>query len=252
MRRVLITALFITLSPLPAAAATGLTITRVIEADDFTPPVPGFGASELECPAGVGSPGNGEKVQLHLAAQMGRRDEPGMSIILRLDEKAVYVLHHEARTYSKLRYPPRAREVKSPGWGKEMEEYMIFSPEGPVEQTEVEIGDSPGLRRSVTMQSTVLGRRDVEVYLLPQPEFASIARALEDLAETIRGSVGSRLEHVGLPDHLPVGVGVAVYQPSYKVRSAERFDSLETADLDAALFSPPDGYREVDHEPGCF
>lgn len=254
MHKVLITALLIMLSSLPAAAMTGLTITRVIEADAFTPPV-SSGASELECPVGVGIPGNGEKVQLHLTAQMGRRDEPGMSIILRLDEEVVYILHHKARTYSKLRYPPRAKNVKSPhppGWGKEMEEYMSFSPEGPVEQTEVEIGDSRGLRRSVTIQSTVRGRRDVEAYLLPQPEFASIARDLEGLAETIRGSAGSLLEHVGLPDHLPVGVSVATHQPSYKVRFAERFEGLEPIDLDATFFRPSDGYRKVDHEPGCF
>lgn len=255
MRRVFVATLVILIAPVPAVAVGGLTITRVIEADDFTPPVPTSGATERECPEGVASPGNGEKVRLHLAPRMGRRDEPGMSIILRLDEEVVYVLHHKERTYSKLQYPLRAAKLKQshpPGAGEELAEYLTFSPEGPVEQAEVEIGDSPGLRRSVTIQSVVLGRRDVEAHLLPQPEFAPIAGPLEDLAQTIRGFANSWIEDVGLPDHIPVGVGVAIHQPSYKVRFAERFESLETVDLDAGLFSPPDEYRKVDHEPACF
>lgn len=237
-----------------AGAAEGLIVHRTVVGDQFSRGVVAESSSGPICPERVREPSLGDEVRLLLAPRMARRDEPAFSVILDLDREVALLLHHDAKTYSELRYPPNPRALHSSfrkGMGTAAADVFPFVAQGPVEQATGTAGDRPVIVRTRAVESPLLGRLDVEAHLIDSAAGA-IAQRVESLAQAIRGDGEAWLPLLGDGEGLPLSLGTTLHQPASKVQVFERFEKLEEIDLEPAVFAPPTDYREVRHRPDCF
>ena len=57
----------------------------------------------------------GDEIRLWLSPRAGKKDVPTVSFILRLesaDRGMMYILFHDEKAYSELRYPPKPNELR--------------------------------------------------------------------------------------------------------------------------------------------
>lgn len=253
MKRKVQAAWLVLLISLPSYAAAGVVVTRRVVADDFAPPVSSSG--NPACPQSVARPKPGDEVRLVVAGQAARRDEPSLSVIVRLDAAKAYLLHHASRTYSELPYPPEARHLETPfreSMGPAAAEVFPFAAEGPLQEASGRIGDLAVLHRSRGINSLMLGRRDVELEVSTSPEGAAAAFAAEGLLQAVRNGGEAWLALLGPASGLPLGLAETLHQPEVRVRYAEQFVGIDRTEVSEALFAPPTDYRKVDHVPDCF
>lgn len=237
----------------PAQASAGVVVTRRVVADEFSPPTSATGNDA--CPQGLRRPRSGDVVRLLVEGPSARSDEPALSVIVRVDAGKAYLLHHASRTYSELAYPQRTREIENSfraAIGTTADEVFPFVPEGPVQETSERIGDLDVVRRSRTISSPLLGRRDVEVRFATEAQAVASAAAVESLRQAIRDNGESWLPLLGPLPGTPLGLGEALHLPDARARYTEEYVSSKREELAAELFAPPADYREVEHNPDCF
>jgi hypothetical protein len=241
------------LGVVPAQASAGVVVTRRVVADEFSPPTSATGNDA--CPQSLSRPKSGDVVRLLVEGPSARSDEPALSVIVRVDAGKAYLLHHASKTYSELAYPPKAMEIENSfraAIGATAGEVFPFVPEGPVEETSERIGDLDVLRRSRTISSPLLGRRDVEVRFATEAQAVASAAAVESLRQAIRDNGESWLPLLGPLPGTPLGLGEALHLPDARARYTEEYVSSKREELAAELFAPPADYRKVEHNPDCF
>lgn len=235
-------------------AAGDLILTREVVADVFARP--SKSGSGPACPERIEPPQTGDTVRLSVAPGAARRDEPQVSFVVRLDAGEAYILHHASGTYSELPYPPKPRQLES-RFRKDMKEaaeevfpYRVLQAVGrsPTRQHEVD-----AIMRVSTVESAMLGRRDIESIELPgDAALVSAAHAVEAFTQAVRDHGEDWLSLLGDPEGIPLGLQESRHQPATVIRYREAFSKLDDVDLEASTFLPPEGYKKVKHEPYCF
>jgi len=238
---------------LAPVAAADLVVTRRVAGDELSTPTR-IGASGgcAETPAAAKA---GDALHLSVTAGAARRDEPRLSVIVRLDDGVGLLVDHAAKTYSRLRLPPDARQLASPmraGMGSAAGEVYPYQPDGDLGRRDATVAGRAVEVRSRTVESPLLGRLDVELSVLPDPDLARAAFAVESLTQAIRNDGESWLGLLGDADGVPVAITRVRHLPSAQVRTEEVVTGIEERGLDPSLFEAPKGYEEVKLAAGCF
>ena len=240
----------------PGWAAEGWLVERLVEADAFQGPV-AMGV-ERACPERLAPPVDGARVRLLASGGDARRDEPGLSFIVRLDAGRALLLHHRQSTYSEFPLPLDARALDT-GWranlGEDADEFLSFRLEGEVREEGGRIGELATLVRAATVGNQLGRRLDVTVHFLADgeaAEAAEAARAVEGFSQAVWRAGEEWLALIGQAAGIPLTLRQAAHQPETKIEYVELFESLERLEVDPSRFAPPDDYARIDHRPQCF
>jgi len=244
--------LLVLLALAPSAAAD-LVVTRRVGGDELSSPsrVGGFGGC-VERPA---PPAAGDEVRLSVTPGAARRDEPQLSVIVRLDDGVGLVVDHATHTYSRLRFPPAPRQLAGPmraNMGPSAEEVYPYEPLGELERHGATVVGRASEVRERTVESPFLGRLDVELTVLPDPGLARAAFAVESLTEAIRNDGESWLGLLGDADGVPLSITRVRHLPSAQARYEEAVTEVEEREIDPSLFEAPEGYEKVRFDAGCY
>jgi len=235
------------------AAGDGLVVTRRVAGDELVAPSP-LGASG-GCPESLAAPVPGDSVRLSVDGANARRDEPALSVIVRLDDGVAFVLHHASHTFSRLHWPPRSKQIESEFRGRmgaSAEEVYPYRAEGEVRRTSGSVAGRQVAVRSLTVESMLLGRLDVEVAVEPTPALGRAAFAAESLAQAIRHEGEAWIDRLGPTDGVPLRLAYTAHLPAALAQHREEATAVERSELDPATFQPPEGYEKVKHKPVCF
>ena len=238
---------------LAPSAAADLVVTRRVGGDELSSPsrVGGSGG----CAARPAAPAAGDEVHLPVTAGAARRDEPQLSVIVRLDDGVGLVVDHATHTYSRLHFPLEVRQLAGPmraGMGSTAKEVYPYQPAGELERHGGTEASRPAEVRKRTVESPLLGRLDVELAVLPDPDLARAAFAVESLTEAIRNDGESWLGLLGDADGVPLSITRVRHLPSTQVRYEEEVTEVEEREIDPSLFEAPEGYEKVRFDAGCY
>jgi len=238
---------------LPSYAASDVVVTRLVEADEFASAA--RAGAVHECPGRLAKPKSGNSVRLSIRPDMARRDEPGLSVIVRRKDQKAYILHHSTRTYSEIRFPARMKDLESSfraSMGAAAGEFFSYSAEGDVRLTKGTISDREVSRRALVVSSSMLRRRDVSADVAHDTMLGEAAFEVESLTQAIRAAGEEWMSLLGSPDGIPLSISESIHLPTSVVAYSEVFSSFVTQALDPGLFAPPEDYARVDHVPECF
>ncbi len=238
-----------------SSASADVVISRQVEADSFALPAR-IGGGGSACPQGIARPQQGDKVRLLVAKEMARRDEAQLSFVVRLDTKAAYIFHHVSRTYSEFPFPPDPKQFETSlqvsMWGA-AEELYAYNNLGAVGRSASRQDESEVVVREVSVESAMLGRKDVRLVEISGDEaLRSAAHAVEAFALEVRGVGVEWLSLLGEPEGIPISLGEVLHQPDSLVSYREQFLERSLIDQDKAEFLPPTEYAKVDHDGRCF
>lgn len=239
---------------LPAVSVSDVVVTRLVEADEFVSPTRVGGAGHA-CPGRLSKPRSGESVRLSIRPDMARRDEPGLSVIVNRGDQRAYILHHSTSTYSEISIPARIRDLESShraSMGPAAREFFSYNANGDVRFTRATVSEREVSRRSLSVSSSTLRRRDVAADIAPDTMLGKLAFEVESLGQAIRAAGEEWMSLLGNPDGVPLSMSESIHLLESIVTYSEVFSGLETQVLDPRLFGPPEDYARVDHVPDCF
>lgn len=241
------------LAALAAPLRADVVVTRTVRADRAARP-DAAGAPEL-CPHRAERPTDGERVTLSVAPGRARRDETAASFVVDLDAGRALVIDHQAHSYAELAYPvPLSALVtaKRSSLGAGGEERWLYRLRTPVYESIANREGGSRVTRAARVGNGFGTELEVEVEVEPDAALGRAALAVEDFAQTVRGSGESWLSVLTLPEGIPLALVEELQVRRSSVRYREFAPASQPAQLDAALFAPPVGYQKVEHRPDCF
>lgn len=248
----LLLGLFLCLLLTSLQALAGTVVTRTVSADAFAQP--SRAGAVGACPQKVGGPEAGDTVRLLLRPDMGRRDEPDVSFIVRLRDGEAFVLYHASRSFTKFTHPPESGKLATTfrgTMGSAAGEVFPYRLDGEVQRSTKVVHEMEVAHRTATVESPLLGRLEAEVLVAPDSALGPVAFATESFAQRVRRAGEEWLTALGPPDGIPLRIAQDLHQPSARVAHHEDFVSLESVELDDSRFLPPPDYTQAAHDPDC-
>lgn len=253
-----------------ATASTGTTEGAVVRRRIVTAPEPvvppGFGAkkdSEPVCAGRSGGPPKrGDEIRLWLSPRAARKDAGGVSLILRLDDAesgVAYVLFHEEKAYSELRYPPKPKELWSTmrrqmaKAGVDWEQLHKSEISAPPQSTPVTVRGLAATEYRWSTSGRLGATSDAVRRVMVDPQLGPIAFRLEALMVAL--SSGDLLDspRVGGTDEIVLETSsVSRWLDNPPNERVEQLVAFERQSLAAATFSAPASYKKIRFSPDCF
>ncbi len=216
--------------------------------------LPSKGASaDAPCEPCVRPPHVRDVITVYAGPDRVRRDRGDQSIILRKDQKKLYLVCHSSKQYAELRYPVDAGEDpprnRLPG-AKNLSRYDFVAPgkteEGMVQSWPVQtfsatvtnvLRDQYRLRVSVTRSGGAAGK--------PVLELRKLLNEIE--------RVGEGWGHlVSLPDGIPVIWEEAQREPESEFVYREEVTDIEEQTVPPATYDVPSDYKKVKFHRECW
>ncbi len=210
------------------------------------------GSEGKTCAVSVDHPRTSEVVTIYLGANRVRRDQPGLSVILRRDQGKIYFLYPADKMYSEFPYPVPYQRYAS-GWfktlGPEMRRFRLDA-QAPPETTTV--GQWSVTRYSASAVNDL--RTRFRILIAMSNDRLTDDTLVLDLQKVLNEL---RFGGEGWADLLPVKKGLplvweeAERQPETEVVYREEVQEMEARDVPADLYDLPGGYKKIDFDLPC-
>ncbi len=176
-----------------------------------------------------------------------RTDMSDTSTIIRLDEKKLYVVDHDEKTYNIMELPIDLSQFMPPGMAEQMIPMMTFDVTvTPTDETKM-IGEWKARRFDVTMTSkmatiemTMWATQDVEfdqeAYYAMYKHLNSMSPGLQKMAEEMSKLDGLVIEEEGVTTMTIMG--------NTTIRKSQKTTSIEDLAPPAGTYEPPADYTE--------
>ena len=176
-----------------------------------------------------------------------RSDKGDTSTIIRLDQKKLYVLHHDEKTYNSLDLPVDITQFMPPGMAEQMMSMMTFDVTvTPTDETKM-VGDWKARRYDVAMTSkmaditmamwaTTDAPFDQDAYYSMYQHLNSMSPGLDKMAQEMRKIDGLVIEEDGTTTMTVMG--------NTTIKRNSKTTSIEDLDPPAGTYDPPADYTE--------
>ncbi|MBI2568148.1 MAG: DUF4412 domain-containing protein [Candidatus Schekmanbacteria bacterium] len=194
---------------------------------------------------GQAQPAKDEDSTVWLGPDRMQVEQSGMTFIVRLDQKAAYMINHAKKVYSKLDLPLDLNKMMPPGMAQMAMSMMNFKVSvTPLGQSK-KVGSwfAKGYKMTMTsamstMESTVWATTDVKVdlskYKEMMKEFLKMQPGMAEMARELEKIEGLQVESAG---SMTVMGGT-------KVATSERTTSIAESEAPASGYEPPAGYED--------
>ncbi len=176
-----------------------------------------------------------------------RSDTGDTSTIIRLDQKKMYILHHDDKTYNTLDLPLDITQFMPPGMAEQMMSMMTFEVTvTPTDETKM-VGDWKARRYDVamtsqmaTIQMTMWATKDAEIdqdaYYAMYVHLNSKSPGLEKMADEMRKIEGLVVEEDSVTTMTVMG--------NTTIKRTSKTSSIEDLDAPAGTYEPPADYTD--------
>lgn len=199
-----------------------------------------------------------DEIRSWLAPRMARRDEPGLSLVLRLDDAqrgTFYILFHEEKVYSELRYPPEPSKLRTSmaeQWAKAGVDPFETRIDSPLRSTAVTLHGLAATEHRLGTASS-RGTNELTMQVLSDPALGDVAFRLETLRSAIGSGRLTNLWHEAGVSGIVLGRrSVSRWLDNPPNEMVERLVSFERRPLPLDTFAVPAGYSKVRFSPDCF
>jgi hypothetical protein len=202
--------------------------------------------------AGQKQPAKDSQVKIWVSGDKLRRDDEDQSMILRLDRNLLYMLNHEAKTYSELPLPidlrkmmPKGSEAMADQIANGMKLTVQVTPRTETRKVnqwnakryDVSIQSAMGMKIATTLWVS----KEVDGYL-PMNRLSATLASLQPGA----AAWAKELEKI---DGYPVLTESSVDALGAKFGTREELQTVEAKDAPAGTFEPPAGYTAKPYNP---
>jgi hypothetical protein len=176
-----------------------------------------------------------------------RTDKGDSSTIIRLDQKKLYVLHHDEKTYNALDLPIDITTFMPPGMAEQMASMMTFDVTvTPTDESKM-VGEWKARRYDVKMSSkmaditmTMWATKEVDfdqdAYYAMYEQLNSMSPGLDDMAKEMRKVDGLVIEEEGVTTMTVMG--------NTTIKRNQTTKSIEDVEPPAGTYDPPADYTE--------
>jgi len=176
-----------------------------------------------------------------------RTDKGDTSTIIRLDQKKLYVLNHDKKTYNSLDLPVDSTQFMPPGMAEQMMSMMTFDVTiTPTDETKM-VGDWKARRYDVAMTSkmaditmamwaTTDAPFDQDAYYAMYQHLNSMSPGLDKMVEEMQKIDGLVIEEEGTTTMTVMG--------NTTIKRHSTTTSIEELDPPAGTYDPPADYTE--------
>ncbi len=191
---------------------------------------------------GQSQPPQDSTVTVWIADDRLRTDQPDTSLIVRLDQKVMYVVDNDRRTYSVITLPVDVSAVMPPEMAAAMKQMMTFTAEVTVTDEVEQIGGRSARRYDLTMTSQAM-QVQVEVWATKDVPFdlAAFRRmgdemqrmqpGMEDVLPELRKIEGFQLRQTSTLRMTMTG--------GTEITSREEVVAFEQVEAPEGLYEPP-------------
>ena len=176
-----------------------------------------------------------------------RSDKGDTSTIIRLDQKKLYVLNHDEKTYNTLDLPIDIKKFLPPGMAEQMMSMMTFEVTvTPVDETKM-VGEWKARRYDVAMKSqmadiamtmwaTTDADFDKEAYYAMYEHLNSMSPGLEKMVDEMRKIDGLVIAEEGVTTMKVMG--------NTTIKRDSTASSIDDLDAPSGTYDPPADYTE--------
>lgn len=218
----------------PLAADTLLTKKR--DADDF-----------VALKGTISQGAKNQKVEIWIGSDRVRRDDGKNAVILRLDQRKLYLINHSEKIYAVVTVPPGLSLSKA-GQDEMQRTWNLSAQAEPTGQTR-KIGPWRASRYKIALSNQVgTGQRiELDCWMAPDLKIEdSSLRTLMRLLASARHEGDEWLEAIlDLPGH-PVLFERKEKQPEVDVKTREELVSVKESAPPAGIYEPPSDYQLQD------
>lgn len=202
--------------------------------------------------AGQKQPAKDAQIQVWVQGDKLRRDEDGQSMIVRLDQKRLYLVDHEDKTYSEIALPIDLRKMMPKG-SEEMADQIAAGMKVSVQVTPRDenrkVNQWNARRFDVAIQSAMGMKIAMTLWVSKEIEsFAPFNKLAATVASLQPGSAAwvAELEKI---DGFPVLQETNVDALGARFGTREELVSIETQEAPAGAYEPPAEYKAQPYNP---
>lgn len=211
-------------------------------------------ADRMAGPGGVVTGGPNQRIRTVVGEKAVRRDQGSTSAILRLDERKLYLLYHDSKSYSVASLPidreallsaelRAGRQAMRPEDRQLVDDIKrIHAEVTPLaESASTAVGDCQRFSVGLATMQRQLATMDVCASTQVKPEVREHVVALWRELARLGDSGTERIEAIAALG-LPLSIDARIYLPSDEVHSEQRVVAIREIEPDADLFRVPADY----------
>jgi hypothetical protein len=209
-------------------------------------------ADHFETEGRASAPAKNSKIELWSAADRVRRDDSRSALILRLDQKKLYLVNHSERVYTAAEVQQkRGRWTMTAAPAIPEQIRQVWQLKAKIEPTgEIrKVGSWQAERHRVVLsnEAGTGGRTQLDWWVAPnlRKEDGALRTLLRLQASFDVSGDAWMTSLLALPG-VPVLFEKAEKLPDVEVKTREELESVEEGEAPAGIYDPPAGYRQLD------